>query len=416
VTIAKPFPTSLLKLTFMSSTASSVPAAPSTHSKEPVPILDLKRQYESIREHIAAAVERVLTTQYFIGGPELDAFETESAAYLGTHDCVGCASGTDALWLALEACGVQPGDHVITPPFTFFASASSITRCGATPVFADIDPATFNLDPVAVEKVMNGPLPVHAIMPVHIYGQCADMDAFAAIAEQHNVAIIEDAAQAFGASWRGKKAGTLGNAAAFSFYPTKNLSAYGDGGAVSTDDENLATHVRRLRNHGSRQRYYHEEIGWNSRLDALQAAVLRVKLKHIDGWNQQRRVIAANYDRLFRGTGLVRDDATAVDERAPIALLQTHSEAFHIYHQFVVRALNRDELRAFLTEHGIGTEIYYPVPLHLQQSFAYLGHKPGDFPESERAAKESLALPVFPELRDDEQQRVVGAISEFFSR
>jgi dTDP-4-amino-4,6-dideoxygalactose transaminase len=380
-------------------------------------MLDLKRQHESIKDDVAAAIERVLTTQYFIGGPELEAFERESADYLGARDCVGCASGTDALWLALSAAGVQPGDRVITPPFTFFASASSITRCEATPVFADIDPATFNLDPAAVEKIVqDSQQPVRAMMPVHLYGQCADMDAFASIAKEHGLAIIEDAAQAFGASWRDRKAGTMGKAAAFSFYPTKNLSAYGDGGAVSTDDPEMASHVRRLRNHGSRQRYYHEEIGWNSRLDAIQAAILCVKLKHIDRWNQQRRAIAAKYDTLLRGAGLVKGNAVTVDTQAPIALLETRPEAFHIYHQYVVRAHRRDECRAFLTDRAIGSEIYYPVPLQLQQSFAYLGYKPGDLPESERAAKESLALPIFPELRDDEQQRVVAAIAEFYTR
>ena len=378
-------------------------------------MLDLKRQYASIKEDVAAAVERVMTSQHLIGGPELDSFERESAAYLGVRAFMGCASGTDALWLALAAAGVKPGDRAITPPFTFFASASSITRCGATPVFADIDPATFNLDPAAVEAIINKSGRVRAIMPVHLYGQCADMDAFAAIAKQHSVAVIEDAAQAFGGSWRGQKAGTFGTAAAFSFYPTKNLSAFGDGGAVSTNNDDLADHVRRLRNHGSRQRYYHEEIGWNSRLDAIQAAVLRIKLKHIDEWNQQRRAVAARYDKLFGATGLVRAGATTVSAEAPVALLQTRPEAFHIYHQYVIRAHRRDDLRAFLSERGIGSEIYYPVPLHLQKSFAYLGYKAGDFPESERAAKESLALPIFPELREDEQERVVSTIAKFYS-
>ena len=379
-------------------------------------MVDLKRQYASIKDDIAAAVERVLTTQYFIGGPELEAFEGESAAYLGARFCAGCASGTDALWLALEAGGVRPADSVITSAFTFFASASSISRCAAAPVFVDVDPATLNLDPAAVEKLLSGRHSVRAVMPVHLYGQCADMDAFARIAQQHGIAIIEDAAQAFGASWHGKKAGTLGRAAAFSFYPTKNLSAYGDGGAVTTNDEDLAAHVRRLRNHGSRQRYYHEEIGWNSRLDALQAAVLRIKLKHIDQWNLQRRAVAAKYDELFRDSGLVKPDALTVDAQNPIGLLQTHPEAFHIYHQYVVRAFRRDELRAFLSERGIGTEVYYPVPLHLQQSFAYLGYKSGDLPESERAANESLALPIFPELRGDEQERVIAGVAQFYSR
>jgi len=393
--------------------ASSVsPAKPAAQA--PIPMLDLRRQYESIKDDIAAAVERVLTTQHFIGGPELEAFEHESAEYLGARHCLGCSSGTDALWLALEAAGVRPGDRVITPPFTFFASASSITRCGATPVFADIDPSTLNLDPGAVEKIVRDSHPVRAVMPVHLYGQCADMDAFATIATQYGVAMIEDAAQAFGAAWRGKKAGTLGRAAAFSFYPTKNLSAYGDAGAVSTDDAELAEHVRGLRNHGSRQRYYHQEIGWNSRLDAIQAAILRVKLQNIDRWNQRRRAIAAKYDTLFRDAGLVNSTALTVGAQAPIALLQTRPEAFHIYHQYVVRAHRRDELRSFLNDRAIGTEVYYPVPLHLQQSFAHLGYNPGDLPESEGAAKQSLALPIFPELRDDEQQRIVRAIMDFY--
>jgi dTDP-4-amino-4,6-dideoxygalactose transaminase len=381
-----------------------------------VPMLDLKRQYASIKDDLHAAVERVLSTQYCVGGPELDAFERESTAYLGVRSCVGCNSGTDALWLALAAVGVKPGDTVITSPFSFFASASSITRCGATPVFADINPGTLNLDPVAVQKIIQRSDNVRCLMPVHLYGQCADMDAFAELSKEHDVAIVEDAAQAFGASWRGKKAGSLGSAAAFSFYPTKNLSAAGDAGAVTTNDEEFAAHVRRLRNHGSRERYYHDEIGWNSRLDAIQAAVLRVKLPHIDQWNRQRRSLAARYDALIRATGLAKRSAITVDTAAPLALLETRPEAYHIYHQYVVRAYRRDELRAFLNENGIGSEIYYPVPLHLQQCFAYLGYEPGVVPEAERAAREVLALPIFPELREDEQERVVGAIAEFYSR
>src|SRR5450755_3847875 len=321
----------------MASSTSSAPSSSSPAQPEPVPMLDLKRQYASIKDDVAAAVERVLTTQYFIGGPELDAFERESAAYLGVRASLGCASGTDALWLALAAAGVQPGDRVITSAFTFFASASSITRCGAVPVFADVDPATLNIDPSAVEKLLASQ-PVRAVMPVHLYGQCADMDAFASLAKQHDFAVIEDAAQAFGASWRGKRTGSLGRAGAFSFYPTKNLSAYGDGGAVSTDDEELAAHVRRLRNHGSRQRYYHPEIGWNSRLDALQAAVLRVKLKHLDGWNQRRRIVACRYHGMLVNAGLVQAQAATVTQQAPVALLASSPDAHHIYHQFVVRA------------------------------------------------------------------------------
>ncbi len=381
-------------------------------------MLDLTRQYESIREDVAAAVERVLTTQHFIGGPELDAFERESADYLGVAASVGCASGTDALWLALQCSGVGPDTAVITSAFSFFASVSSITRCGAIPVIADVDPATLNLDPMAVEKLLmaSSSHKVRAVLPVHLYGQCADMDAFGRLGQEHGVAMVEDAAQAFGATWGTKKAGALGHAAAFSFYPSKNLSAYGDGGCVTSDDKDLAEHARRLRNHGSRRRYYHEEIGWNSRLDAIQAAVLRVKLKHLDEWNRQRRDLAVRYDHLLAGTGLVRPGAQTLDVQAPVALLATRPEAYHIYHQFVVRVLRRDELRAYLGERGVGTEVYYPVPLHLQKAFEYLGYRKGDLPESERASQEVVALPMFPELREDEQQSVVAHIAEFYSR
>jgi dTDP-4-amino-4,6-dideoxygalactose transaminase len=283
---------------------------------------------------------------------------------------------------------------------------------------ADIDPATLNLDAAKVEAAFKRGRSqnVRAVMPVHIYGQCAAMDRFNQLAQEYGVAVVEDAAQAFGAMWKGQKAGTLGKAAAFSFYPTKNLSAFGDGGCVTTNDSDVAEHLRRLRNHGSERRYYHDEIGWNSRLDAIQAAVLRVKLRHLDDWNQRRRVIACRYHGLFAGAGLTGSDSSSVSAQAPIALLQSAPDAHHIYHQFVVRAWRRDELRNFLTERRIGTEIYYPLPLHLQKCFAYLGYRAGDLPESERAAKEVLALPIFPELREDEQQRVVAAIAEFYSK
>jgi dTDP-4-amino-4,6-dideoxygalactose transaminase len=381
-------------------------------------MLDLTRQYQTIKDEVHAAIERVLTTQHFIAGPELEGFERESASYLGVKESVGCGSGTDACWLALAATGVGPEACVITTPFSFFATVSSIVRCGATPILADIDPTTLNLDPDATERALKRrrSYKSRTVMPVHLYGQCANMDKFAGLAEQYDASLVEDAAQAFGAKWRDQKAGALGKAAAFSFYPTKNLSAYGDGGCVTTNDEELAAHVRRLRNHGSRQRYYHEEIGWNSRLDAMQAAVLRVKLKHIDDWNQSRRTLACRYHGLFISTGLVQSGEQSVCAQAPIALLATAPEAHHIYHQYVMRAFRRDELRTFLTQQGIGTEIYYPVPLHLQECFTYLGYKAGDLPESERASREVLALPMFPELREDEQQRVVAAIAEFYSR
>ena len=393
-------------------------SASSNVRQEPIPMLDLKRQYAAIKVDVDAAVERVMTSQHFIGGPELDGFERESAEYLGAKASIGCASGTDALWLALRGCGVEENTSVVTSPFSFFASVSSIVRCGATPVLADVDPATLNLDPNRVEAALKRGRGqnIRAIMPVHLYGQCADMDRFDALAREHGIAVVEDAAQAFGATWKGKKAGTLGKAAGFSFYPTKNLSAYGDGGCVTTDDPLVGDQVRRLRNHGSDRRYYHEEIGWNSRLDAMQAAVLRVKLKHIDDWNQQRRMIACRYHGLFAGAGLAQTEATVVNKQSPIAFLKTSGEAHHIYHQFVVRAWQRDELREFMAKREIGTEVYYPLPLHLQKCFAYLGYKAGDLPESERAAQEVLAIPIFPELREDEQQRVVAAIAEFYSR
>jgi dTDP-4-amino-4,6-dideoxygalactose transaminase len=316
--------------------------------------------------------------------------------------------------------GVSAGDSFITTPFTFFASASSITRCGARPVFADIDPETFNLSPRAVEQEIQiqRPANLKGIMPVHLYGQCVNADAFNAIAAAHNLVIVEDAAQAFGATWKGRHAGALGRTAAFSFYPTKNLSAFGDAGAATTSDLDVGERMKRLRNHGAARRYYHEEIGWNARMDAIQGAVLRIKLRHVEQWNQRRREIAAIYDRLLQQAGLTggRGTSTHVDASHPVALPATAPEAKHIFHQYVIRAHRRDGLREFLQERKIGCEIYYPVPLHLQQCFAYLGYKPSDFPESERACLEVLALPIFPELTDAEQQQVVAAIAEFYSK
>jgi dTDP-4-amino-4,6-dideoxygalactose transaminase len=398
-------------------TVQTIAAAAEAASAAPVPMLDLRRQYEGIKEEVAA-VERVLSTQHFIGGPEVEGFEREAAEYLGARACVGCASGTDALWLALRACGVEENTSVVTTPFSFFSTVSSIVRCGATPVLADIDPHTLNLDPAKAEAALKRGRSqnIRAVMPVHLYGQCAEMDRFAQLGEQFHVAIVEDAAQAFGAAWKEKKAGALGAAAGFSFYPTKNLSACGDGGCVTTNDGEVAEHVRRLRNHGSERRYYHEEIGWNSRLDAMQAAVLRVKLKRIDDWNQRRRIIACRYHGLLGAAGLIQSGVASVSQQTPLVLLASLPEAHHIYHQFVVRAWRRDELRTFLAGRGVSSEIYYPVPLHLQKCFAYLGYRAGDLPESERAAKEVLALPMFSELREDEQQRVVATMAEFYGK
>ncbi len=397
----------------MQTSTTQLEAAAARHT--PIPAFSLARQYEAIQHEVEAAINNVLSSQHFIGGPELQEFEAEAAQFLGVSAVVGCASGTDALWLALEAVGVGPGDSVLTTPFSFFASASSIVRCGAKPVFADVDPATLNLSPEAARSVLTSSAnAAKAIMPVHLYGQCADMSAFDELGAEFGATIVEDAAQAFGAKWRDKMAGSQGKAAAFSFYPTKNLAAYGDGGCVTTDDPEIATRVQNFRNHGSRQRYYHEEFGWNSRLDALQAAILRVKLRHLEQWNHQRRTNAARYGAGFEAAGLTKSKTTRPDSKSPIAVLAVNPEAFHIFHQYVVRAYRRDELRAFLSEAGIGTEIYYPLPLHLQEAFAPLGYGKGDFPEAEQATAEVLALPMFPELREEEQQRVVAKIAEFY--
>jgi dTDP-4-amino-4,6-dideoxygalactose transaminase len=383
-------------------------------------MLDLQRQYEQVRAEVLAAVGRVCASQHYILGAEVEAFERELADFCGARDAVGCASGTDALWLAIVAAGVQPGDQVLTTPFSFFASASAIARAGAQPVFTDIDPQTFNLDAAQVESFLRSGKrdKLRALLPVHLYGQCADMDSLQQLADEFKLSLIEDAAQAIGARWgdepsKARAAGSMGISAAFSFYPTKNLSAYGDAGLVTTNDPEMAAHMRRLRNHGSPRRYFHEEMGWNSRLDAMQAAILRVKLKYVEGWNEARRQHAARYDELFAAAGLTSSGSQSQDS-APIQLPHTSARAHHIYHQYVVRAYRRDELREFLTARKIGTEIYYPIPLHLQPSFVYLGYREGDFPETERAAKEVLALPMFPELRDDEQRWVVKSIADFY--
>jgi dTDP-4-amino-4,6-dideoxygalactose transaminase len=375
----------------------------------PIPTLDLSRQFASIREEVLAAVERVCISQHYVLGEEVTRFEQGAAAALQATHGVGCASGTDALWLSLAAARIGEGDAVITTPFTFFASASSITRAGARPVFVDIEAETFNLDPAKLEEVVSeAGKSLKAVMPIHLYGQCADMTRINSICRERNLVVVEDAAQAFGAKWKGKIAGSLGDVAAFSFYPTKNLSAYGDAGLCSTDSDELAERMRMLRNHGSRQRYYHDEIGWNSRLDSMQAAVLNVKLPHLAEWNDKRREKACYYYKLFGDASLISTEK--------VKLPVVREEAFHIYHQFVIRAQKRDELRAFLAEQKIGSEVYYPVPLHLQKSLAFLGYKAGDFPVSEQAAKEVLAIPIFPELTKEEQERVVETIADFYAK
>jgi dTDP-4-amino-4,6-dideoxygalactose transaminase len=375
-------------------------------------MLDFSRQYEEIRLEVLAAIEEVCLSQKFILGPQVTSFEHAAAKACAVPHAIGCASGTDALWLAMASTGIGPGDSVITSPFSFFASVSAILRCGATPLLADINPATYNLSPAAVLAVLNSRIgkTAKAILPIHLYGQCADMTVFRSFKQRHKLLLIEDAAQAFGATWNGTPAGALGDAAAFSFYPTKNLSAYGDAGLVTTASEALDDHARSLRAHGMKRRYYHDEIGWNSRLDSIQAAVLEVKLRHLPRWNQQRRDIAARYDQLFQSAGLAADSITN-----GLVLPYTDPRAHHIFHQYVIRAPRRDALRQYLNGRHIGSEIYYPLPLHLQTSLAYLGYTKGDFPESERAAAEVLALPIYPELREDEQQTVVEAIRTFYA-
>jgi dTDP-4-amino-4,6-dideoxygalactose transaminase len=394
--------------------ASAPPAETGERARLTVPMLDLKRQYRALHRELLDALGDVLETQQFILGDHVAAFERSAAEQLGVGYALGCSSGTDALWLSLAAAKVGPGQTVVTTPFSFFASVSSVLRAGATPVLADIDPVTFNLSPEAVDRVLNGPCGtnVRAILPVHLYGQCADWSAFAKLGRERGLTLIEDAAQAWGAAWKGKKAGGLGDIAAFSFYPTKNLSAAGDAGMVTTNSAELAERVKMLRQHGMRRRYHHDELGWNTRMDGFQGAVLEVKLRYIDGWNEARRALAARYHALFAKAGL--SEAGPYPQHGAV-LPREVDGACHVWHQYVVRVTRRDALREFLTARGIGSEIYYPVPLHLQEALRGLGLKQGDFPEAERAAREVLALPIFPELREDEQETVVEAIAEFFS-
>jgi dTDP-4-amino-4,6-dideoxygalactose transaminase len=394
-----------------------------------VPFVDFSRQFAEIRDEVMNAIEQVCASQRFILGPEVAAFEAQAREATQAHFAIGCASGTDALWLALAAAGIGDSsastrsatpDAVITSPFSFFASASCILRAGARPVFADIDPLTFNLSPAAVESALAQPENAHvrAILPVHLYGQCADFDAFQTLQNQRpHLALIEDAAQAWGATWNGIPAGALGDAAAFSFYPTKNLSAFGDAGLLTARSSQLDEHARSLRAHGMTRRYYHDEVGWNSRLDTLQAAVLQVKLRHLPAWNQQRRTLAARYNELFLAAGI----AVQTSPESPktiadgIVLPYTHPRAQHVFHQYVIRAPRRDDLRAHLTREHIGSEVYYPLCLHQQDALRDLGYRTGDFPEAERAAAEVLALPIYPELRDDEQQIIVDSIRRFYA-
>jgi dTDP-4-amino-4,6-dideoxygalactose transaminase len=369
-----------------------------------VPILDLSVQHQKIAPEIEAAVERVLRSQQFILGPEVRELERELATYCQCTEAVGCASGSDALLLALMACGVGPGDEVITTPFSFFATVGSIVRLGAKPVFVDIDESTFNIDANLIESAMTKQ--TRAILPVHLFGQCAEMDRINELAGHMKVDVVEDAAQAIGAEFRGRRAGSLGTIGCFSFYPSKNLGGAGDGGLLTTNNSHIADTLRMLRAHGAKKKYYHDRVGINSRLDSLQAAILRVKFRYLDQWSQARRKNAQRYRELFRDAGLVSSG---------VAQLPLESaQAVHVYNQFVIRARERDKLRAWLIERGVGTEIYYPVPLHMQACFKDLGHKAGDFPVSERAAEEALAIPVYPELDRNAQSYVVESIASFY--
>ncbi len=368
------------------------------------PFLDLRAQYQQIKPEIDAAVARVFDSQYFILSPEVQRFEQELAAYVGTRHAVGCASGTDALMLALMALGVSAGDEVITVPFTFVATAGPIALLGAKPVFVDIDPITYNMDPGKIEAAVTPK--TKAIIPVDLFGLMAPIEEIEAIAAKRRIAVIEDAAQAIGAQRNGRNAGSTGTMGTFSFFPSKNLGGAGDGGLITTDDAAINERLRKLRGHGSPRRYEYEILGVNSRLDSLQAAVLSVKLKYLDGWAEGRRRNAQRYKALFEQHGLTN----CVD--LPVEPKGSH----HIYNQYTIRCPKRDELKAFLAEKGIPAEIYYPYPLHAQKAFSYLGLKNGDFPESEKACREVLSLPIYPELGEERQAMVVAAVADFFRR
>ncbi len=369
-----------------------------------VPLLDLKAQYRQIRAEVMAALESVCEEQAFILGARVADLEKDLQRYLDAAHAVGVASGTDAILLSLMVCGVGPGDEVVTVPYTFFATAGSISRLGSKPVFVDIRPDTFNMDAGQIPGKVTPR--TKAIIPVHLFGQCADMELIIKIAANRDLAVIEDAAQAIGAKRRGRQAGTIGRLGCFSFFPSKNLGGFGDGGLVTTGDGALAERVRMLRVHGSREKYLHEMVGCNSRLDALQAAVLRVKLKYLDRWTEGRRRNAARYERLFQ-------DAKLQDR---VTLPVTDPGNYHVFNQFTIRVQKRNELRAYLKDKGIGTEVYYPIPLHLQSCYRELGYRTGSFPVSERAAQEALSLPIYAELSDDQLAYVVDTIAAFYSR
>ncbi len=375
----------------------------STVSERQIPLLDLRAQHAGLRDEIIAALLRVVESQKFILGEEVEKLEQEIAAYCGARFAVGCASGSDALSLALMALEIQPGDEVLTVPFTFFSTAGEIAHTGATPVFVDIEPATFNMDMSQVEDVLRDHPRVRAVIPVHLFGGCADLDALKRLTEARTIPIVEDAAQSIGAEYKNSRAGSMGAVGCFSFYPTKNLGGYGDGGMLTTNEAALAGRLKALRIHGRTGKYLHEWAGINSRLDALQAAVLRVKLRHLDAWTERRQQNAALYRKLLAGGDL--------PVTAPMpAPYQTR----HVFNQFVIRCAERDRLQAYLKERGIGSEVYYPLSLHQQTCFASLGYRAGDFPVSEKAASEVLALPVNPEVLAADIEYVCESVRSFY--
>jgi len=374
-----------------------------------IPLLDLKAQYAAIKDEVKKAIDEVLESQVFILGPKVEELEKNIAAYSQTKYAVGVSSGTDALLVSLMALGIGPGDEVITTPFTFFATAGVISRLCARPVFVDIDPITFNIDPAKIERAITKK--TRAIIPIHLFGQCADMDPILEIAKKHNLYVIEDAAQSIGAEYKGRKAGTIGDLGIFSFFPSKNLGGIGDGGMVVMNDKGLYEKVKMLRVHGMDPKYYHRTVGGNFRLDAIQAAALNVKLKYLDRWSQGRRDNARDYDQKFKAAGLVKKGLI----ETPKAVYKDGGDKnYHIYNQYTIRAKDRDRLAAFLGEKAIGMDIYYPVPLHLQECFRNLGYKKGDLPVAEEAASSVLSLPVYPELTAEQKNYIVEKIAGFY--
>lgn len=372
-----------------------------------VPLLDLSSQYKKVRKEVLEEVRKVCDSQHYVLGQNVSAFESEVADYCGAKYAVGVASGTDAILLSLMDAGVGPGDKVVTTSFTFFATVGSIARLGAIPVFADIHPDTFNIDPHSLERLLGRSAKgIKAVIPVHLYGQCADMAPIMKLARRHGLAVIEDAAQSIGAEYRGKRAGSIGDYGCFSFYPTKNLGGMGDGGMITTNNKRRAERLRMLRVHGSRKRYYHDLVGANSRLDEIQAAVLRVKFRRLDEWTSARVANGRLYDELFARAGLKGKVVTPVISEGNRS----------VYNQYVIRAKKRDALRAHLAESGVGSEIYYPVPMHMQKCFHDLGYKRGSLPETEKAAREVLALPIYAELKKSQVRYVVDSIASFYDR